>query len=109
MANTKVQNENYEQVLVDTQPASGDGFTNSMNMKTKPGNKFWLVISGTGTMAVTLQYKEPNNGTWTDYEDLTANGIKVYNISADLEWRAGVKDSVAVDAARRITLLWETV
>ena len=108
MANSKAFDEDYRQVSVDTQPASDDGFTDEVNMKGKSGNIFSLVISGTGTMEVTLQYKEPGNDTWTDHEAFTSNGVHAVESRGDIKWRAGVKDGTSVDAAKKISLLWET-
>lgn len=71
-----------------------------------PTGPFRLVLSGTWSATVTLQYS-PDNSTWYDSDTFTSNGVwNGEEGGAGGWWRAGVKTGNYASGAVVIRLEW---
>ena len=97
MANRKANGKNdgvrYQNVIVDTAPAAGGYFSTPVDAKTNRIGVMHFSIRGTWTGTVTLQYKRPEDSTWTDYEEYTENTREIIEDTSDTQWRIGVAES----------------
>ena len=111
-ANSRSSGNTYEFAEVDTAPGASGYYTNSVNLCDKKRvsrhDSVWFVISGTGSMTVTLQFKLVGQTTWTDYDTYTSVEYKVLDAGAcgGEAWRAIVKSGAYSSGSMEFGFTW---
>lgn len=100
MANSKLNGPRYAYASIDTTPASGGYWSDSVSMSQKNTDVLFFSRSGGGLGSVTIQFKLPHAGSvWQDYlttETLTDGArLRVADQGAGVKWRAGIKEDTS--------------
>lgn len=101
-------NDKFRYAIVDTDPAAAGYWTDAIHVKylkdRRGATNVYFSVRGTGDMIVTLQFRCPEDATWTDYDTYTVTGgwagsrssaprILIVEDGTNVLWRAGVKDA----------------
>lgn len=102
MPNSKLNGPRYKYASIDTDPAVGGYWSDSVSMSSENANELFFNVSGGGTGSITVQYKLPHTGSaWTDYtttETLTTGArFRLDDHGAGVKWRGGMKEDTSAD------------
>lgn len=84
----------YEYATVDESPGADGYFTDEIGARVKSiaALRAFFSVRGTGSAIVTLQFRCPGDGAWTDYAGYNKNTRKtIEGVGAGVEWRGVVK------------------
>ena len=95
MANAKLNGPRYKYASIDTAPAAGGYWTDSVSMSSNNTLQLFFSRNGGGNATILLQYRLPHAGSaWVDYvSDVTLDdGVRciIDDHGAGVKWRAGV-------------------
>lgn len=104
MANSKDTGPDREFATVDTDPGGTGYFTNPVSGRAKQklgSDALFFSVKGTGSMTISLQFKDPGDTEWTTHTTYSANGKKRIVDGSSTQWRAGVVDSAAYSSGSK--------
>lgn len=97
MSNGKLNGPRYKYASIDTAPAAGGYWSDSVSMSSNNTLELFFSRTGGGSATIGLQYKLPHaNAAWVDYEgDVSLDdGVRciIDDHGAGVKWRAGVAE-----------------
>jgi hypothetical protein len=81
---------NYHNAIIDTAPGAGGYWSSPVSSRDNRLDRMHFSIRGTWAGTVTLQFKRPEDATWTDYDEYTENTREIIEDSSNTLWRIGV-------------------